>query len=180
MFKCMFLAFIKFQDRFICLPLGEQYLTIFTSHIKPIPFHRFDISALSPSADPAPLMSCLMKQQREGETCHSETSLNQCDVLTPDEPVGFISQLDRHIAMQRTKELLSRQHSEHTGNKCQWTDWGGNLHSGAMLYFSLHCAGGGRGRGSLQSIPLVILSISQLIESNWQRSLHGSSCNLDS
>lgn len=44
------------------------------------------VSALSPSIDLPPFMSCLMKRGSKKEICPSETRLHQRDVFTPNEP----------------------------------------------------------------------------------------------
>lgn len=51
----------------------------------------FDATVQSPSIDLSSFLSCLMKRRQEREICPSETSQNQRDVFTPDEPAGFLS-----------------------------------------------------------------------------------------
>lgn len=71
------------------MPSGEQHVPISNSHSSPhLRYSAFRRISISP-IDLSPFMSYLMKQEKE--ICPCETTLNQRDVFTPDEPAGVLS-----------------------------------------------------------------------------------------
>lgn len=62
----------------------RHFISLFPPPVLPSPVRG--VSALSPSIDLPPFMSCLMKRGSKKEICPSETRLDQRDVFTPNEP----------------------------------------------------------------------------------------------